>query len=320
MSRFLPLLIFVIWMSCPASPALDGMRPLFACAIFLGLYAALVLILAVWSRHVARSAHFSHIQKRLRRFNFLIYLARILIPAWLGVGVLALGWKSVIEGALARTPLNGLPIEMPGLILGCLPSFLAWMGLWWAQFPADRALREQNILIQLNESLPIQTPPSFRTYFVVNLRLQLLFTIAPAILLLTLHDLLSLILPPIFARHSASGTPAGNRRIADHPAGIGDLPDFQPRTSAARPAFRIPAGLPFRRRLFEIARRHGVRFRDVLLWKTQNQMGNAAVMGFVPRFRYVLLSDLLLETMHDEQIEAILRTRSVTSPIAIFIG
>jgi STE24 endopeptidase len=34
-------------------------------------------------------------------------------------------------------------------------------------------------------------------------------------------------------------------------------------------------------------------------------MGNAAVMGFVPRFRYVLLSDLLLETMPDEQIEAI---------------
>jgi STE24 endopeptidase len=43
----------------------------------------------------------------------------------------------------------------------------------------------------------------------------------------------------------------------------------------------------------------------VLLWKTESQMGNAAVMGFVPRFRYVLLSDLLLETMRDEQIEAI---------------
>jgi STE24 endopeptidase len=34
-------------------------------------------------------------------------------------------------------------------------------------------------------------------------------------------------------------------------------------------------------------------------------MGNAAVMGIVPRFRYILLSDLLLETMSDEQIEAV---------------
>ena len=167
--------------------------------MFLGFYVALVVVLAAWSRHVARSAHFSHVQRRLRRFNSVIYASRILIPAWLGVGVFALGWKSVIAGLLEKTPLNGLPIEIPGLLLGCLPSFLAWMGLWWAQFPADRALREQNILIQLNENLPLQSPPSFRTYFIVNLRLQLLFTIAPALLLLTMHDLLSLILPPIFA-------------------------------------------------------------------------------------------------------------------------
>jgi STE24 endopeptidase len=34
-------------------------------------------------------------------------------------------------------------------------------------------------------------------------------------------------------------------------------------------------------------------------------MGNAAVMGFVPQVRYVLLSDLLLESMTDEQVEAV---------------
>jgi STE24 endopeptidase len=33
-------------------------------------------------------------------------------------------------------------------------------------------------------------------------------------------------------------------------------------------------------------------------------MGNAAVMGILPRFRYILLSDLLLESMTDRQIEA----------------
>ena len=305
MSRFLPLLIFVIWMSCPASPALDGTGPLLGCAIFLGVYAALVLVLAVWSRHVARSAHFSHIQRRLRRFNNVVYASRILIPAWLGVGVFGLGWKAVVAGWLERTPLRGLPIDMPGLILGCLPPFLTWMGLWWAQFPADRALREQNILIQLNENLPLQSPPSFRTYFVVNLRLQLLFTIAPAILLLTLHDALSLILPPIFAHIPvlAHRQEMGEALITLPALGIFLIfsPELLRHVLHSEP---LP-DCPLRRRLFDIARRHGVRFHDVLLWKTQNQMGNAAVMGFVPRFRYVLLSDLLLETMHDEQIEAI---------------
>jgi STE24 endopeptidase len=34
-------------------------------------------------------------------------------------------------------------------------------------------------------------------------------------------------------------------------------------------------------------------------------MGNAAVMGVIPFVRYILLSDLLLQTMTDEQIEAV---------------
>jgi hypothetical protein len=48
-----------------------------------------------------------------------------------------------------------------------------------------------------------------------------------------------------------------------------------------------------------------MKYRDILLWRTQNNMGNAAVMGVLPRVRYVLLSDLLLERMDDEQIEAV---------------
>jgi len=48
-----------------------------------------------------------------------------------------------------------------------------------------------------------------------------------------------------------------------------------------------------------------LRYRDILLWQTDNNMGNAAVMGLVPLVRYILLSDLLLESMTDEQIEAV---------------
>ena len=44
---------------------------------------------------------------------------------------------------------------------------------------------------------------------------------------------------------------------------------------------------------------------EILLWQTNNNMGNAAVMGVVPQVRYILLSDLLLQTMTDRQIEAV---------------
>jgi STE24 endopeptidase len=54
-----------------------------------------------------------------------------------------------------------------------------------------------------------------------------------------------------------------------------------------------------------MCRAHGLKFRDILIWRTENRIANALVMGVVPRFRYVLLSDLLLQEMKDEQIEAV---------------
>src|SRR5205085_472468 len=62
---------------------------------------------------------------------------------------------------------------------------------------------------------------------------------------------------------------------------------------------------PLRQRLEEICRRTRLRYRDILLWQTDNNMGNAAVMGLIPQVRYILLSDLLLESMTDEQVEAV---------------
>jgi STE24 endopeptidase len=60
-----------------------------------------------------------------------------------------------------------------------------------------------------------------------------------------------------------------------------------------------------RTRLENLCKRSGLRYRDILLWQTNNTMANAAVMGIVPRWRYILMSDLLLETMTDQQIEAV---------------
>src|SRR5688572_20978462 len=54
-----------------------------------------------------------------------------------------------------------------------------------------------------------------------------------------------------------------------------------------------------------MCRAYRLEFRDILIWRTENRIANALVMGIVPRFRYVLLSDLLLAEMTDEQVEAV---------------
>ena len=60
-----------------------------------------------------------------------------------------------------------------------------------------------------------------------------------------------------------------------------------------------------RERLATLTRRDNVRCRDVLLWRTHHTVGNAAVMGLIAQVRYVLLSDLLLETLSDDQVLAV---------------
>ncbi|MCH7814301.1 MAG: M48 family metalloprotease [Planctomycetes bacterium] len=70
------------------------------------------------------------------------------------------------------------------------------------------------------------------------------------------------------------------------------------------PTQPMPAG-PLRDRLQLICRRLGLRYRDILIWRSGGMMINAAVMGIFGRVRYVMLSDGLLEAMNDAQIEAV---------------
>ena len=63
----------------------------------------------------------------------------------------------------------------------------------------------------------------------------------------------------------------------------------------AWPTRPLPEG-PLRRRLERIANRVGFRYTDVLVWDTGNMMVNACVTGILPGFRYVLLTDALIDS------------------------
>ncbi|MDG3003300.1 M48 family metallopeptidase [Paludisphaera mucosa] len=72
----------------------------------------------------------------------------------------------------------------------------------------------------------------------------------------------------------------------------------------AWPTRSLPDG-PLRRRLEVISRRSGFRCADVLVWDTDHTMINACVTGILPRFRYVLLSDALIDTLTPLEIAAV---------------
>jgi STE24 endopeptidase len=298
-SRILLLLIFVFWMAAPGYAQPPAQDAWMGVAIFLGYYVLLVLVMGVWGRLLARRVSRGNLRRSLRRYNYTLLVARAMIPVWFAFGVFGLGWGEVVHRALGTAgPLS--TAELPALLLATLPAMAAWMGLWWSQYPAEIALREQSMLAQLEADLPIYAPPNFRDYFLSNVRLRLLFTVVPIFLIVLLRDLLLLV-----AATRPFGLPAD---WLDPGAMIGAAglvfvfaPEILRRVLHTE---RLEDG-PLRRRLEAMCRRSNMRYRDILVWRTHSNMGNAAVMGVIPQVRYVLLSDLLLETMTDDQIEAV---------------
>lgn len=306
-SRILLLFLFLLWMAWP--PDAQPVQPASVAAdtgVFLGLYAALVLGLGAYSRLVARGVASAGFSKRLRRFNQAMLVARILVPAWFGVGVYVLGWAWTVRIGMGFDGMG--PTKLPGLLIGTLPGILAWIGLWWAQFPAERTLREQNVLSQLEDGLPLHTPLGFWPYFWANLRLQVLFTLVPVLLIVAVRDGIALLVGDWSAQSINSRTGRNNSDLIEFitfiiSAGLVFVfaPEILRRVLKTSP---LPDG-PLRRRLEAMCRRGGMKYRDILVWHTHFHLGNAAVMGIMPQMRYILLSDLLLERMDDEQIEAV---------------
>lgn len=298
MSRFLLLFLYLIWMGWRSETDAPAAVSSLNMVLFFGTYLLMVSMLAAWGRLLARRVGRVGLRRNLRYFNNIVFGAQIFIPAWFVVGVFYLGWGSVVQGLLG--PINRWPVQLPGAMIGTLPGLLTWMGLWWAQYPADRALREQNLLIRLDQNLPIYTSPSFGEYCRQNFRLQILFSAVPILMILGVHDAMMIVLKQ-FDVNVDNGALEGCITLMSALSVFITVPSVLYRILGARP---LPAS-PLRDRMEQMGRSHGLQFRDILLWPTHNRIANALVMGISPRFRYVLLSDLLLAEMSDEQVEAV---------------
>ena len=308
MRTLLLILLFVVWEASADAPPAVVAAQTGAMVLLIG-YGLLVGGMRLWGGRVTRLTSYRRFGRRVDRFNLGMGLARGAVPAWFAVGVFALGWRQSVDHGLGTVlgPWAVGPLVTPGVVVGLLPGLVGWAGLWWSQYPVDRAVREQDVLAQLEAELPVFAPPPFASYFANKLRVQLLFTTVPVLLILVLRDAATLAL--------RAAARAGRPHVAWPPSPSLDAGlDFA--TVAVVLLFipavlrhvlgtrRLPDGR-LREGLSDVLRLAGVRCREVLLWDTHNNLGNAAVMGVLPPVRYVLLSDLLLESMTDQQVQAV---------------
>ncbi len=301
MSRLLLFIVLVLWSF--GAQSLPGERASSRDTwIFLGGY--VIALAGMWGWAIVCSRKLPG--RALLRFHRGVWLMRYFIAGWFAVGIFCLHWTVVVNGLLAKMlgHAPAWPIDSPAAILGTLPALIAWIGLILLQYPADCAVRELNVPAELVSDLPVHAPPTFWRYLVANLRMEVFFILVPVAMIMLLHDLGSWVLHAMhIVEPGASSEQIAEALLTLSSAALVFLtaPLVLRHVLHTRPL----ADSPLRRRLEAMCKNAGLRYREILLWHTDNNTGNAAVMGVVPMVRYILLSDLLLETMNDRQIEAV---------------
>ena len=124
----------MIWLSWTPPPEPDHAGAIHFAGAMLAMGGALVLM-ALYCRSLARDLSGVRYERSLRIFNRILLGARIAIPLWFAAMVYGLDFPHWVREAVG--PLAHHPLESPGFLIGTTPALLAWMGLWWASYPAE---------------------------------------------------------------------------------------------------------------------------------------------------------------------------------------
>ncbi len=280
----------------PAEPRPSGLALPAAIAYVLvaGLLAGINSLLAV--RGMQRDAGIT--RRVMLRHNRLALLEQLYLVLGLGAALwLGCDDWAILLGRMERIPLA--PMLAP-----ILPFIAALVLTWLMEYPFHRAYRTrlamQHILEDPASPVTVAGPWTRGEYLGYNLRHELLFVLTPVGLIVLLHDVLALYaaphLPPALAAWAipAATAVASLGVFLMAPAIVVNIWRTSP----------LPEG-PLRSALEAMAVRMKVKFRRMLVWHSGGVIANAAVMGMVGRFRYVLLSDALLEQMSDRDIAAV---------------
>lgn len=214
--------------------------------------------------------------------------------AWL---ILGLDWRSFVASGLG---LRGAFLLDEVLVL------LPYLGIevlgWWGLYPAARAARA------------VRGPGGVFDYLIRRVRLTFGLTLPPLLL--------------YWAGLDGVGQVLGDRAKSPEVqagvlAGLGAVlllvsPAF---VRLAWPTRPLPAG-PLRDRLDRLAARFSFRHADILVWDTGGTVPGAAITGILPGYRYVVLSDRLIDQLDGDEVAAVFghEMGHVAHRHAVFLG
>jgi len=198
-----------------------------------------------------------------------------------------------------RLPVVGTWPAVPGLA-ALAPFLLTLVLVWSALYPSDRAVRQIAFELHLLRGQPLRPVWSRWQHLIYSLRHQVLFVLVPMALILAARDTVYAYEEPL--RRLTRVPYAGDLLIGAVALLVAVIaPALLRRIWVTQ---RLPDG-PLRDRLLALCDRLRLRCREILVWRSGGMVVNAAVMGVVPRWRYVLITDGMLEQLDDTKIEAV---------------
>ncbi len=262
-------------------PVLTAMAALAVVVLVAGL------ALGSW---IARHRDRVHLEEQrfLRRAGLLGKLYRLLVVAvWAGM-LFGLGWPA-LAGAWA--PLAWDSVRF-GVTLLPLPGL--WLLSWVALHRADRRLRE--VMFERLGVLVRSAQWTLARYVVFRLRQYVLVILVPLFVFLSVQD----------AAAAIWGWPHGG------PAAVGLVLAMVVAAALLAGVWlrvcwstEVMPGGDLRARLEALSDRSRVRVGDILVWRTNVTIANGCMVGLVGPLRYIMITDALMLSQPNEEIEAV---------------
>lgn len=261
-----------------------------ACAatvVILSLTSAFVLrtrVVRALSRDPHLRADIGTAYDRVRRILFFLNIGLV------ALAIAGLGWGPAVWSSFT-TEWRGETILVPfGELAVILPYFLIVFGSWLIYYDVESAFFRA-----LRGPADPATFWSQAGYFFHQLRQFALLVFIPLGLMLV-HRTASRFAPEIVQSNwyrllSLAGVPAF---VLLAPLIIKPLLGLK-----SMPAGRV------RSRIEALAKRLHFRYTDLLVWPTHGSTMNAMIVGLLPRVRYVIFTDAILEELPPEELDAV---------------
>ena len=291
---------FLAYDAVGAYASVDGWTAVHVAGALIGALGAVCMALAIAIHVIGRSIDRTGSVKSVRTADWFMSASRLLIGVIFIGAVFLLDWIGVVRAAIG----DWVGVDEA---LASAPAIVAYGATWWIFYPIDRRLNEAVMLRALDMGRPIHAFPGRWRYTWEKLRFSLFAALAPLALIMLWGEAITMA-----ATHwSFLPWPMDDDRSLAALAGLQLV-------GAAMVLVLSPlllltlwdtTALPdgeLRHRLEAMCQRHRVRTAGIRVWHTRGVILNGAVIGMLPRLRFVLLTDALIESLPSQQLDAVM--------------